>query len=113
MEEFYNIFGPELKAVTGDPKRIDEVLRRVDGLVSPMEVLTFEPFNIRCATQWKIVMEEFKMEVLVRSRSFDLYFSSFSLELLVSLLEPLNNKNLTYKPLQSFYEVICEKAVCI
>uniref|UniRef100_A0A670KCY6 Dynein axonemal heavy chain 10 n=1 Tax=Podarcis muralis TaxID=64176 RepID=A0A670KCY6_PODMU len=64
MEEFYNIFGPELKAVTGDPKRIDEVLRRVDGLVSPMEVLTFEPFNIRCATQWKIVMEEFKMEVL-------------------------------------------------
>uniref|UniRef100_A0A670KBP0 Dynein axonemal heavy chain 10 n=1 Tax=Podarcis muralis TaxID=64176 RepID=A0A670KBP0_PODMU len=65
MEEFYNIFGPELKAVTGDPKRIDEVLRRVDGLVSPMEVLTFEPFNIRCATQWKIVMEEFKMEVLV------------------------------------------------
>ncbi|XP_044296574.1 dynein axonemal heavy chain 10 isoform X1 [Varanus komodoensis] len=63
MEEFNNIFGPELKAVTGDPKRIDEVLRRVDGLVSPMEVLSFEPFNIRCATQWKLVMEEFKLEV--------------------------------------------------
>uniref|UniRef100_A0A8D2LCC4 Dynein axonemal heavy chain 10 n=1 Tax=Varanus komodoensis TaxID=61221 RepID=A0A8D2LCC4_VARKO len=65
MEEFNNIFGPELKAVTGDPKRIDEVLRRVDGLVSPMEVLSFEPFNIRCATQWKLVMEEFKLEVAV------------------------------------------------
>ncbi|XP_025020180.1 dynein heavy chain 10, axonemal, partial [Python bivittatus] len=64
MEEFYNIFGPELKAVTGDPKRIDEVLYRVDGLVSPMEVLTFDLFNIRYANQWKLVMDEFKLEVL-------------------------------------------------
>lgn len=37
MEEFYNIFGPELKAVTGDPKRIEDVLKRVDGLVKPIE----------------------------------------------------------------------------
>uniref|UniRef100_K7FM63 Dynein axonemal heavy chain 10 n=1 Tax=Pelodiscus sinensis TaxID=13735 RepID=K7FM63_PELSI len=65
IEEFYNIFGPELKAVTGDPKRIDDVLRRVDGLISPMEVLTFDPFSIKCASQWKFVMEDFKSEVLV------------------------------------------------
>ena len=37
LEEFYNIFGPELKAVTGDPKRIEEVLVRVDALVTPLE----------------------------------------------------------------------------
>lgn len=37
LEEFYNIFGPELKAVTGDPKRIDDVLKRVDELVKPIE----------------------------------------------------------------------------
>lgn len=37
MEEFHNIFGPELKAVTGDPKRIEDVLKRVDGLVKPIE----------------------------------------------------------------------------
>ena len=37
MEEFYNIFGPELKAVTGDPKRIEDVVKRVDGLVKPLE----------------------------------------------------------------------------
>ncbi|XP_051831868.1 dynein axonemal heavy chain 10 [Antechinus flavipes] len=65
IEEFYNIFGPELKAVTGDPKRIDDVLCRVDGLVSPMEVLTFDPFSIKCAQYWKYVMEDFKIEVLV------------------------------------------------
>uniref|UniRef100_A0A4X2JQB9 Dynein axonemal heavy chain 10 n=1 Tax=Vombatus ursinus TaxID=29139 RepID=A0A4X2JQB9_VOMUR len=65
IEEFYNIFGPELKAVTGDPKRIDDVLCRVDGLVSPMEVLTFDPFSIKCSHFWKYVMEDFKIEVLV------------------------------------------------
>ncbi|XP_069880965.1 dynein axonemal heavy chain 10 isoform X1 [Dipodomys merriami] len=65
LEEFYNIFGPELKAVTGDPKRIDDVLGRVDSLVTPMENLTFDPFSIRSFQYWKYVMEEFKIEVLV------------------------------------------------
>lgn len=37
LEEFYNIFGPELKAVTGDPKRIEDVLVRVGLLVEPIE----------------------------------------------------------------------------
>ena len=37
MEEFHNIFGPELKSVTGDPKRIDDVLARVEALVVPFE----------------------------------------------------------------------------
>uniref|UniRef100_A0A8C5M6C0 Dynein heavy chain tail domain-containing protein n=1 Tax=Leptobrachium leishanense TaxID=445787 RepID=A0A8C5M6C0_9ANUR len=64
LEEFYNIFGPELKAVTGDPKRIDEVLHRVDGLIEPMEIMTFDPFNVKYAQQWKIIMEDFKHEVL-------------------------------------------------
>ncbi|XP_006865538.1 PREDICTED: dynein heavy chain 10, axonemal [Chrysochloris asiatica] len=65
IEEFYNIFGPELKAVTGDPKRIDDVLCRVDSLVSPMENLTFDPFSIKSAQYWKYVMDDFKIEVLV------------------------------------------------
>uniref|UniRef100_A0A8C6BPZ6 Dynein axonemal heavy chain 10 n=1 Tax=Monodon monoceros TaxID=40151 RepID=A0A8C6BPZ6_MONMO len=65
MEEFYNIFGSELKAVTGDPKRIDNVLCRVDSLVTPMESLTFDPFSIKCSQDWKYVMDDFKIEVLV------------------------------------------------
>ena len=64
MEEFYNIFGPELKAVTGDPKRIDDVLCRVDSLVTPMENLTFDPFSIKSSQYWKYVMDDFKVEVL-------------------------------------------------
>ncbi|KAG2470484.1 DYH10 protein, partial [Polypterus senegalus] len=63
LEEFYNIFGPELKAVTGDPKRVDDVLGWVDSLVKPIEELTFDPFNHRQASLWKSVMEHFKNEV--------------------------------------------------
>ena len=36
IEEFHNIFGPELKAVTGNPDRIDRVLDRVDRLIVPI-----------------------------------------------------------------------------
>ncbi|MGH0158836.1 UNVERIFIED_CONTAM: hypothetical protein FKN15_061612 [Acipenser sinensis] len=65
VEEFHNIFGPELKAVTGDPKRIDDVLHWVDSLVVPIEELAFDPFNIRHSGSWKVAIEDFKSEVLI------------------------------------------------
>ncbi|NXW05009.1 DYH10 protein, partial [Fregetta grallaria] len=67
IEEFYNIFGPELKTVTGHPKRVDDLLRRVNGLTSPMEELTFDPFSIKSARDWKLIMKEFKEEVSVEN----------------------------------------------
>ncbi|CAB4019814.1 dynein heavy chain 10, axonemal-like [Paramuricea clavata] len=63
LEEFYNIFGPELKAVTGDPKRIEDVVKRVDGLVKPLENVSFDPFNLRHSTSWRSVMDRFRREV--------------------------------------------------
>ncbi|XP_031164939.2 dynein heavy chain 10, axonemal [Sander lucioperca] len=63
LEEFYNIFGPELKGVTGDPKRIDEVLCRVDSLVLPIEDVSFNPFNICKMSSWKMIMQDFDTTV--------------------------------------------------
>ena len=40
LEEFYNIFGPELKSVIGDPKKIEDVVKRVDNLVKPIKEVT-------------------------------------------------------------------------
>uniref|UniRef100_A0A4W6GCG3 Dynein axonemal heavy chain 10 n=1 Tax=Lates calcarifer TaxID=8187 RepID=A0A4W6GCG3_LATCA len=65
LEEFYNIFGPELKSVTGDPKRIDEVLCRVDSLVLPIEEVSFSPFNICKMSSWKTIMQDFDTTVQV------------------------------------------------
>uniref|UniRef100_A0A7N8XJR9 Dynein axonemal heavy chain 10 n=1 Tax=Mastacembelus armatus TaxID=205130 RepID=A0A7N8XJR9_9TELE len=67
LEEFYNIFGPELKSVTGDPKRIDEVLGRVDSLVLPMEEVSFNPFSLSKISNWKMVMQAFDTTVQVDS----------------------------------------------
>ncbi|XP_077995609.1 dynein axonemal heavy chain 10-like isoform X2 [Glandiceps talaboti] len=64
LEEFYNIFGPELKSVTGDPKKIEEVLKRVDGLVVPLEEVNFDPFALKHVHQWRNVMEWFDKEVI-------------------------------------------------
>lgn len=63
LEEFYNIFGPELKAVTGDPKRIEEVLLRVDNLVKPLQEVGFDPFEIQYKNSWKSQMEHFYKQV--------------------------------------------------
>ncbi|NWS40185.1 DYH10 protein, partial [Probosciger aterrimus] len=66
-EEFYNIFGPELKAVTGNPNHVDDLLKRVNELTRPIEELSFDPFSIKSARGWKSVMEDFREEVIVES----------------------------------------------
>ncbi|XP_033627732.1 dynein heavy chain 10, axonemal-like [Asterias rubens] len=63
LQEFYHIFGPELKSVTGDPQRIEDVLKRVDGLVEPIQDVSFDPFGLKHQLQWRKVMEWFNKEV--------------------------------------------------
>ena len=45
IEEFHNIFGPELKAVTGDPKSIEDVLEKVEGLKLPLQLVSIYYIN--------------------------------------------------------------------
>lgn len=63
IEEFHNIFGPELKAVTGDPERIEAVLQRVDSLVWDIETVRFDPYNPSNRHNWHSVMGRFQREV--------------------------------------------------
>lgn len=65
MEEFQNIFGSDLKAVTGDTKQIEEVLRRVDSLRLPIEGIGFNPFDFYKISSWKIIMQDFSTSVQV------------------------------------------------
>lgn len=63
IEEFYNIFGPELKAVTGEPKRIEEVLKRVKNLIVRIKTVTFDIFSPKNKQAFQRVIEEFNHEV--------------------------------------------------
>jgi len=49
--------------VTGDPKRIEDVLKRVDGLVRPIENVKAEPFELKSPNDWRTVMHWFDREV--------------------------------------------------
>ena len=64
MEQFYNIFGPELKAVTGDPQQIDEVIKRVDALIIPFEQVPFDIFSKRNQTGWDLLMTKFREQII-------------------------------------------------
>lgn len=69
MEEFGNIFGSDLKAVTGDICQIEEVLCRVDGLRLPFEDIVFNPFDFYKISSWKIIMQDFYTSVEVNMSS--------------------------------------------
>lgn len=64
IEEFHNIFGPELKAVTGDPKSIEEVIDQVNRLKDPLKQIEFEQFDQRLRTDWKGMMDSFHRSVV-------------------------------------------------
>ena len=57
------LFKHTSKAVTGDPKRIEEVVARVDALVNPLQQYQFNPFAQDCSSSWKKVMKWFHREV--------------------------------------------------
>ncbi|TPX78384.1 hypothetical protein CcCBS67573_g00352 [Chytriomyces confervae] len=64
MEQFYNIFGPELKAVTGDPQQIDEVIKRVEALIVPFEQIPFDIFSKRYQQNWESLMLRFREQIV-------------------------------------------------
>ena len=63
LEEFHNIFGPELMAVTGNSDRIEAVLCRVDALVLDLETVRFDPYSPGNRHEWRSVMGRFQREV--------------------------------------------------
>ncbi|XP_074410515.1 dynein axonemal heavy chain 10 isoform X7 [Zonotrichia albicollis] len=63
-EELQNIFIPELKTVSENPKGVDELQREVNIVISPMEDLRFDPFMVENARDWAFVVEEFRADVV-------------------------------------------------
>lgn len=78
LDQFGKFLGPELKAVTGDPHGIDEVIKRVQGLISPLESLPFDIFDQRYQSSWDQQMKEFREKVQeIEDRTKQFIDSSF------------------------------------
>jgi dynein heavy chain len=64
LDHFKVFLGPELKAVTGDSAGIDEVLKRVEGLVVPLRVPFEEKiFSKEFEKPWESIMKKFRSSV--------------------------------------------------
>ncbi|XP_043967273.1 dynein axonemal heavy chain 10 [Gambusia affinis] len=101
LEEFNNVFGPELK---GD-RRVNELLKEVDELVLPFQEVTFNPFSISKKASWRMIIQDFentiegidKKVIEFVDLSFNtLHFSAAAFELLqkfqkISTRKAINN----------------------
>lgn len=63
LQDFYNIFGPDLKSIINDPAQIDAVIKRVDALVVPIEEADFDIFNVFNKENWEALTAWFYEQV--------------------------------------------------
>jgi dynein heavy chain len=63
LMEFQNFFGPEIKAVVGDPKKIEEALKKAFSLVKPFVEITFDPFLASNQRSWSDLLDQLRKEV--------------------------------------------------
>lgn len=63
--EFQNFFGPEIKAVVGDPKKIEDALRKAFHLVKPFMEVQFDPFVASNNKLWNDLLEQLRQSIQV------------------------------------------------
>jgi dynein heavy chain len=63
LDQFYKFLGPELKAVTGESKGIDDVMARVESLPEKLEKFPYDIFDRRYRDQWSEAMNKFHSSV--------------------------------------------------
>lgn len=63
LQDFYNIFGADLKSTINDPAQIDTIIKRVDELVDPVKNADFNIFTEFNKENWDATMDWFFLEV--------------------------------------------------
>ncbi|XP_011310250.1 dynein heavy chain 10, axonemal [Fopius arisanus] len=63
LQDFYNIFGAELKSTINEPAQIDTIIKRVDELIDPVKNADFNIFLEFNKENWDATMDWFFLEV--------------------------------------------------
>lgn len=117
MEEFYNIFGAELKAVTGEPKKIDAVIQRVEALTEPISSCVYDPFEPRHEKHWKELVTLFDQEVLqLESQAIQFIDESFktlrsaegAFDMLLKFRHIRSRKAINQRMMHKFNEILTQ-----
>ncbi|XP_017781324.1 PREDICTED: dynein heavy chain 10, axonemal [Nicrophorus vespilloides] len=73
VDQFTNIFGPELKSIMTDPQKIDDVVRNLESLVHPIELADFDIYKETFKENWQQIMTQFGKEVKLLERTATLF----------------------------------------
>jgi dynein heavy chain len=117
IEEFNNIFGPELRAMVVDPQKIDNVAKRVERLVIQIESADFDIFSENHKENWEAIMAFFYKEVRkleqegVRfiDQSFKTLRSSESALEMLSKLKNVQTRQIILDRLLTKFDVILDQ----
>lgn len=60
LEEFYQIFGSEMKNVTEEEEMVDQFLNSINQLQQTFLTCYFDPFQRENVAQWRILIEDFR-----------------------------------------------------
>uniref|UniRef100_A0A3P9QEA0 Dynein heavy chain tail domain-containing protein n=1 Tax=Poecilia reticulata TaxID=8081 RepID=A0A3P9QEA0_POERE len=108
LEEFNNVFGPELK---GD-RRVHDLLKEVDDLVLPFQEITFNPFSISKKANWKDIIQDFETTIEVIDfvdMSFNtLHFSAAAFELLQKFQKISTRKAINDHLMRKFDDILTQ-----
>ncbi|KAG7199559.1 hypothetical protein KM043_014170 [Ampulex compressa] len=63
LQDFYNIFGADLKSIINDPAQIDAIVKRVDRLIVPIQEADFDIFDQFNKENWEATMSSFYEQV--------------------------------------------------
>lgn len=64
LQDFYNIFGAQLKSIINDPAQIDAIVKRVGKLIIPIQESDFNIFSEFNRENWDATMNWFDIEVV-------------------------------------------------
>jgi len=117
LDEFFKFLGPELKEVTGEGERVDELIQRVKGLVLPLEAAqrNCDIFNPKYQSVWESLVLDFRQKVEeIELETTDFIDKSFrqlrSAEGAFNLLENFQNiksrPSINKKMMQKFDDIL-------
>eukprot|EP00750_Incisomonas_marina_P009230 INCI15857.2.p1 GENE.INCI15857.2~~INCI15857.2.p1 ORF type:complete len:4529 (-),score=890.01 INCI15857.2:58-13644(-) len=117
LDEFFKFLGPELKEVTGEGERVDELIDRVKGLILPLEAAqrNCDIFNPKYQSVWESLVLDFRQKVEeIELETTDFIDKSFrqlrSAEGAFNLLENFQNiksrPSINKKMMQKFDDIL-------
>ena len=117
LNEFYEIFGSQMKTVTGDEQTVDEILRHISQLRNSFSSIDFDIFDHQFIEQWRLFLDEFRhrssiieqqAKTFIRSSFTQLRSSETALDMLIRFQQIDTTHVLANEMIQQFNSILIQ-----